>query len=433
MDITLNNLKANEKIVIKPCDKGGGICILNTCDYISKMKELLRDTKTYKPLRRDPTNAIRNDIMSTIDYLHNRYLITDETKKLLTPLKPARTPLFYGLPKTHKENIPLRPIVSACDSPTDNISRYITQFLQPLAESHPSYIKDSKDFINAIQDIGALPKFAHLVTADVTSLYTNIPHQEGIDAIINHINAFKDELPRNFPYSSTIKILIESILKHNNFSFMEEHYLQVEGTAMGSRMAPPYANIFMGSIEQKILKEFQNFILLWRRFIDDIFFIFLGSTDQLELLKKFMNQLHPTIKFTFNSSTERISFLDISISLNEDRTFSTNLYRKPTACSPLLHFKSNHSIKCKENIIYSQALRYSTLISNDHNLQLELDNLSKTLIIRGYPLQMISRNIDKALSHPRSTLLRKTDSRVEKSISTKNLVNKLTKIHKKQD
>ena len=68
----------------------------------------------------------------------------------MTPPNPSRTPIFYGLPKIHKPNIPLRPIVSGFDSPTDNLSRYITHFLQPLAERIPAFIKDTTHFINTI-------------------------------------------------------------------------------------------------------------------------------------------------------------------------------------------------------------------------------------------------------------------------------------------
>ena len=84
---------------------------------------------------------------------------------------------------------------------------------------------------------------------------------------------------------------------------MDRHFVQLVGTAMGTKAAPPYANLFMGRHEETIQEAFIWAIPFWKRFIDDIFLIFLGTTKQLQSMKDFMNNLHPTIKFTFEHST----------------------------------------------------------------------------------------------------------------------------------
>ena len=90
---------------------------MDTSLYISKIDDHLADSSTYKELSSDPTQAIRNDVLSTLNYLYKAHRIDDVTRHHLTPPRPTRTPLFCGLLKVHKLNIPLRPIVSACDSP----------------------------------------------------------------------------------------------------------------------------------------------------------------------------------------------------------------------------------------------------------------------------------------------------------------------------
>ena len=120
-------------------------------------------------------------------------------------------------------------------------------------------------------------------------------------------------------------------------------------------------------------------------------------------MKDFMNNLHPTIKFTFEHSTQEISFLDMKTLIGTDRRLSTTLYRKPTDCAALLHFHSNHSLKCKESIVLSQALRYNLLITDGTLLQKELDSLAISLLVRQYPLEIITRNISKALLYSRET------------------------------
>ena len=183
--IPLNNLKNKQSIVIKPCDKGGGISIMNTRDYLTKIHTHLEDHNTYKPLTYNPTSAIANDACTLIEYMHSQHIIDKATMEFLLPPKNTRTPLFYGLSKIHKPECPLRPIVSGYDGPTDHLSAYITHFIQPLASNLPSHIKDTKNFFNLIEKLPPLLSNVLLVTADMTSLYTNIPHEEGIAAVIH--------------------------------------------------------------------------------------------------------------------------------------------------------------------------------------------------------------------------------------------------------
>ena len=118
-----------------------------------------------------------------------------------------------------------------------------------------------------------------------------------------------------------------------------------------------------------------------------------------------MNNFHPTIKFTFEHSTQEMSFLDTKIHIEVHHKLSTTLYRKPTDCVALLHFHSNHPLKCKESIVFSQAFRYNLLIADDNILQKELDSLTISLLVRKYPH---SRSTFKALLHSRDTLFYRT-------------------------
>ena len=131
--------------------------------------------------------------------MHSQHITETITMEFLWPSKNTCTPLFQGLPKTHKPNCPLRPIVSECDDPTDHLSSYIIHFIQPLANNLPSYIIDTKHFLNLIEKHLSFPTNAFLVTVDVTSLYTNIPHDDGIAAIIQSTEEYKHLLPTNCP------------------------------------------------------------------------------------------------------------------------------------------------------------------------------------------------------------------------------------------
>ena len=88
-----------------------------------------------------------------------------------------------------------------------------------------------------------------LCILDIISLYTNIPHNEGIQSIKEILAIHKT--PDNLPHDSCIIELLEVVLTQSHFDFNGKHYYQVSGTAMGTKLAPSYANLFMTKFEEK--------------------------------------------------------------------------------------------------------------------------------------------------------------------------------------
>ena len=85
--------------------------------------------------------------------------------------------------------------------------------------------------------------------------------------------------------------LIRMILTMNNFTFNDKHYLQIHGTAMGTRMAPSYANLFLAKFETVALSRASYQPHTWWRYIDDIFMIWTHSVDdQGRSQKKLMTE-----------------------------------------------------------------------------------------------------------------------------------------------
>ena len=152
--------------------------------------------------------------------------INEKTKQYLiqTDVKLGR---FYILPKLHKPGNPGRPIVSSNSHSTERISHFVDYHLQPLVHKLPSFVKDTNDFLNKLLTIGNLPSNSLLVTLDlldVSSLYTiNIPHNEGIYACDHFL---RTGLHNDIP-TGTLCDLIRMILTVNNFSFNDNHYLQI--------------------------------------------------------------------------------------------------------------------------------------------------------------------------------------------------------------
>ena len=82
---------------------------------------------------------------------------------------------------------------------------------------------------------------------------------------------------------------------------------------MGASLSPAYANIFMGKLEQTVLSQASLKPLYYKRFIDDIVVLWPHSMSELLDFIQSMNEFHPTIKFTSEISTNKITFLDINI------------------------------------------------------------------------------------------------------------------------
>ena len=103
--------------------------------------------------------------------------------------------MFYTLTEIHKPTPVGRPIISGCGGPTERLSAFEDRLLQPIAKEQESYLKDSTDFINFTEKT-RVPENAILVSMDVTSLYTNIPQEQGIETVcIAYESYYKGEAP----------------------------------------------------------------------------------------------------------------------------------------------------------------------------------------------------------------------------------------------
>ena len=214
-----------------------------------------------------------------------------------------------------------------------------------------SYVKVTTDFIKKIEAIDHASNDSNLVSLDVRSLYTKIPHKEGIKTV-------KQKLKKSKP-SISIKVILtflKRILAHNNFVLNGINYLQKRGCTMGTKCAPSYANIFMGWFEEKfiflLLTNLSDFHL---RFIDGIFLIWNGTKTEFDNFLKKINECHPSIKFEYEMSKTEINFLDTTV-FKVNNKLQTKLYVKPTERRTYLRSKSEHPNSTKKSIAYSQAL-----------------------------------------------------------------------------
>ena len=214
-------LRNQEDLYITKADKGDTVVIMTTAQYCKMAFEHLDDDSTYTQLSDDSTNVVVDGITNYIVHLRNCGIIDDYTANFLLPPIRTRTQLIYFLPKLHKNPISFRPIVSGCSGPTESVSAYIDHFLQPYIRLVPSYIKNSAHLINIL----AKREFSdcRLVTLDVSSLYTNISHEDTLTTLDLAFEKEEVDLPYALPLS-VLKTLLKHVLENNIFSFNGQVY-----------------------------------------------------------------------------------------------------------------------------------------------------------------------------------------------------------------
>ena len=155
--------------------------------------------KFYEKTETDLTGEVIHRVNLYVNNMLQMGQISQNTSKYLTT-DIDRTQQFYLLPKIHKDiqNPPGRPIVSGSGGPTEKISLFVDHFIGPVVPLSISYIRDSTHMINILTNFKTTPDML-LCTLDITSLYTNIPHNEGVQAIKEFLAIHRDisALPQN--------------------------------------------------------------------------------------------------------------------------------------------------------------------------------------------------------------------------------------------
>ena len=142
----IKQLKADKDRIIPTADKGVVLVVMDRRDYIKKAKELLQDPNTYKTIPSDPTMKLKNKLINKLKKIKIDTRMDDITYRRMYPTG-AVIPKFYGLPKVHKENTPLRPIVSSIGSVTYGVAKEVSRIIKPLVGSTEHHVNNSKEFI----------------------------------------------------------------------------------------------------------------------------------------------------------------------------------------------------------------------------------------------------------------------------------------------
>ena len=398
----VDELKKNKDVVVKQSDKCKGLVILDKSDYVDKSRTILNDRRNYEMLDKNPVPKVEAESKRLFKAV-TKDKLPDGTVKELTP-SHSRIPVFYGLPKDHKEGVPLRPVISACGGPTEKMSCLLERILKQLLKYVPTHLWDTGDFLSKLgkhsQEQG-IPKDSIFFSIDVINLYGSIPISEAIDAVCDTLGAHLQEVDTYGLTADDVRSLLEHSLQKNVFSFDNEFYRQTLGIAMGNPCAPPIAILFLDRLERRAVEGAAVRPPFLVRYIDDYAGIWTHGEESLLDFLAYLNSLHPTVKFTLDHSGGGLGvpFLDTLVTVEERNgvtRIETELYIKPTNSGIILHYESAHPTSTKHNIARNQFRRAIRNSSNTLKESRSIAKIRSLLVKNGYPEKLLKRLLREA-------------------------------------
>lgn len=402
---SIKSLRNDTSIIILPADKGNATVILNKTDYDIKINKLITEGQ-YSKLDKDPTSKYDNKIYRTLFKYKDEF--SDTQRKNLTP-HYSKPPHFYGLPKIHKKEIPLRPIVSSINSPCHKLAKFLLDIIKPYSGQTNSYIKNTPHFLEKLKDLNIDLNKNLLVSFDVVSLFTNVPVDKTLNILKDKLLNDQDLNTRTNLSVNTIMELLTICIKTTYFQLNDKFFQQNFGMAMGSPLSPIISNIFMEYFEENFVYKHKYNPLIWWRYVDDVFTIWPFSKDNLDEFLNFINKQEETIKFTVElENNNEIAFLDTLIKKSTNG-YKTMVYRKPTHTNKYLNFYSNHDLNVKKGVIKSLYDRAKIICSNNNDFDKEILFIKSVLTENNYPINFVNKNLNKIINYPGKIIQNNSD------------------------
>jgi hypothetical protein len=444
-------------IVIRPADKNLGVTAMSVDWYNAEVHRQLT-SDTYRLMTSGPPQqAVAATRRALAKIVGKRTGSFTDVAEAMDPKLPAflrmyanpksktfvpKIPRFYLLPKLHKTPPKGRPIVASLQWITTPASKALDYYLQPLVNNVADRVlKDTRQLINKLERLH-VPADAILFTADVESLYTNIPVEDCKEAIRywlveaqrrgqldkEHLPWWRDSLVLD-AVISFLQQLVDLVFRYNFFTtgFDDDGntilYRQASGMAMGTQFAPCGANLYMAYKEDQAYKinsriaDQDDSLYLWLRYIDDIVGIWLGTRAALDAFLESLND--PDIRLTHEVSTTAVDFMDLHIHkgprFQRARRLDLRVHRKRLNRYLYLPWTSAHPTAQKAAFLKGELIRF---IRNSSSFEAFLNDLAlfaRALRARGYPAAFIRDNFSAVTYSDRPKYLQLSKSNSNRS------------------
>ncbi|BHF80575.1 hypothetical protein SprV_0702370300 [Sparganum proliferum] len=365
----LKKLTADTSIVVLPADKGRSTVVLDKTDYIKKANSLLDNRQAYLRCDVEPMRKLLSQLDKTLAEMQANKVISKSVRLAVKPTNAA-APGFYGLPKVHKVDVPLRPIVSLRGAPTFNLAKWLFRHLRPLTSGATTTVCSATQFLERLRGTR--------LTADEDLAI------ETLSELLEREHDETDESVERRHLVQPLKFCLKTY-----FTFEGTMYEQIKGTPMGSPLS--------GFIAEAVLQKLESLVFttrrpkFWTRYVDDTFFII--KRGMIEEFHSVLNSVFPDIQFTMEAeNNNQLPFLDVLVHRKPKGHIKTTVYRKATNTRQILSYHSKHPLCHKRSCVRTLYSRAETHCSEPDDRRTELRYLQRLFMANGYPRYFIERS-----------------------------------------
>ena len=400
-------LRSNASIIIKPADKNLGLTVMDKSWYDNEMARQLNDSRYYRTV----ANECMTDVTHTLQYrlrniadrwLHSKAIPYNLYEYIMQGKDFTKPAHIYLIPKIHKPKLAGRVICPSHSWITTRVSTWLAAELNEIARQQPTVLFDSRQLIRMLHGM-KVSRDALLVTFDVESLYPNIDHTIARESIASYF-------PQGSAKRECILEFLDFVMQNNYFTFRDQYYHQIHGTAMGTSVAPPYANLDLACMETDIMSQFDTKPRIYARFIDDGFMIWEGNRETLMKLLHAWNSHRPNIRITTDISEFQCHMLDLVIykdmmCMGNQVPIYVRTYEKPMNKYLYIPFSSFHSRAVLKGFIKSRLINYVVTCSMEQDFITMREKFKQRLLDRAYPVRFLNTVFDTVHYSDRHALL----------------------------
>jgi hypothetical protein len=417
---------SSHNYIVTATDKNLGIAVSEIGWVREKSIELLSDQQNYRKITKAQVNFTCAQVIQRIhrvaDYIHEKLLgvetqpwaqIEGFLRHQCTPwdvernkfTRPHKLPVFYGIPKIHKEPVKFRPIVPCHSAIQNPAAKFVDKQLRPIVLKASTVIHGTKDLaikLSKIQNYRKRPIW--LVTGDVVAFYPNINITTAIDIAADlyaeeyyggdENKATETQLMEARVFIDCLRIGNQNLL----LQFEDSYYEQVRGLAMGVSDSPSLANLYGWFYERNsgILND--PTVLLYGRYIDDCLAIIYAETAE-----EAIRTVSDRIKFKdctieWEASSYATPFLDMYLYIDSNGHVQHIPYQKAQNHLERIPYISNHSSATKRAAIIGEISRMAVLCSTFTAYKHALNGLKTIYVKRGYPSRFIESIIKENIA-----------------------------------
>ena len=307
--------------------------------------------------------------------------------------------------KVHKKNFPGRAYVSQIDDPSYKSCQELTRNLNPIDEKGESFIRDTYHFKELVNNLG-IQEEDLIGSLDIVGMFPNVPLKKTLEVVREELhNDDTLHLRTEWEIDDIMKLLEISIETY--FKTLDgKIYFQRDGLPIGKSISKPLAGIYMHWFEKAYVfnadNQFRDNISFWKRQVDDIFFVWKGSKEDLELFVWRLNGVEYRVQFTLELEKEGfLPFLDVGL-MKTGGKLVTRIYRKPTHTQQYINWNSNHPKNMLLGVLKGLIHRAHVICDLQEDLLHELDLLRDVFIRNGYPEHLVTKTLRE--SWPRETM-----------------------------